>query len=68
MQQHVFGTGMPQQAQGGLGALPLDFEKAKKIANEKRKEQFEVNKRNFFGEDGWQGGAYKASTDNFWGC
>ena len=68
MSQKVFGTGMPQQAQGGLGELPLDFETAKNIAIKKRQEQFEVNKRNFFGEDGWKGGEYKASTNNFWGC
>ena len=52
----------------GSGAITLNFEQARKIAGEKRKEQFELNKKRFFGEDGWDGDQYKGNTNAFWGC
>ena len=44
----------------------MDFAQAKKVAGEKRKEQFEINKQRFFGED-FDAGQYKDSANNFWG-
>ena len=70
MQQHVFGANYQKSgaAQTTGGSVQMPFEQAKKIADQKRKEQFEINKKKFFGEDGWDQNAFKGSSNQFWGC
>ena len=67
MQQHVFGTANRPVGAQATGAVTMDFEQAKRIATEKRQQQFEVNKQRFYGQD-FDAGQYKNSTNNFWGC
>ena len=53
MQSHVVGADyrQPGYSAQGSGNLPLDFEQAKKLADAKRKENFELNKQRFWGGD-----------------
>ena len=66
MQPKVFGTA--DNPSRGTGALTMDFASAKKAAQARREETFEINKKRFFGEDGWDKSQYKNSTKQFYGC
>ena len=65
MQQKVFGR--QPNASGGSGALSMNFEQAKRVADEKRKQNFELNKQRFYGEDNFDNNTYNSAAANFWG-
>ena len=66
MQQKVFGTANNPQGASATGSIRMDFEQAKRIADQKRQEQFQLNQARFYGQDIDQG-QYKNSTNAFWG-
>ena len=65
MQPKVFGR--QPGASGGSGAITMDFEQAKRIAAEKRKQNFELNKQRFYGQDNFDNNTYGTAANNFWG-
>ena len=70
MQAKVHGAAYRQpgfQQTQGSGSVPMDFEAAKRAAEGKRQENFELNARRFYGEDGFRNSQYKQSSQAFWG-
>ena len=65
MTQKVFGY---RPAAQGTGQVSMPFEQAKAMADERRKEQFELNQKRFFGEDNFSNSQYGTAKGQFFGC